>query len=234
MEKLIFYAPDILENSILPEDESNHCIRVLRKKAGDAILITDGKGRFFNSVISDAHPKHCTVDILEIITETKHRAGFVHIAFAPTKNLDRIEWFAEKATEIGIDRITPLLCNHSERKEMKLVRIEKILVSAMKQSQKAYLPRLDDMTAFSSFIQQQFNGQKFIAHCLPEEKALLKNLYKIGENVLILIGPEGDFSEKEVNDAINNGFKPISLGSSRLRTETAALVACNTIQILND
>lgn len=233
MEKLIFYAPEILKSAILPENESSHCIRVLRKKEGDSIFITDGNGRFFDAVITEPHPKHCTVNIVRTINEAKLWNNTLQIAFAPTKNLDRIEWFAEKATEIGVDRITPLLCKHSERKEMKLPRIEKILVSAMKQSQKAYLPALDAMTAFSTFVKQPFDGQKFIAHCYPTEKQLLKKVYQPDENVLLLIGPEGDFSEKEVEEALAYGFEPISLGNSRLRTETAALVACNTIQILN-
>ncbi len=233
MEKLIFYAPDILENNILPEDESSHCIRVLRKKEGDCIFITDGKGHFFDAVITEPHAKHCTVNILQTIDESKPWNNKIHIAFAPTKNMDRVEWFAEKATEIGIDHITPLLCRYSERKEIKLPRIEKILVSAIKQSQKAYLPVLDNMIGFSSFIKQPFDGRKFIAHCYPFEKQSLKSIYQPGEDVLILIGPEGDFSEKEVAEALEYGFEPISLGESRLRTETAALVACHTIHIIN-
>lgn len=233
MDKTIFYAPDIQHNNTLPQDESAHCVRVLRKKEGDAILVTDGKGHFFDAEIVEAHQKHCVVNILQTITEPKPWSNYLHIAFAPTKNLDRIEWFAEKATEIGIDHLTPLLCRYSERKEVKLPRIEKILVSAMKQSQKAVLPQLDEMTPFLTFIKKPFDGQKFIAHCYLQEKQLLKTIYNIKGNVLILIGPEGDFSEQEVQEAIKCGFEPISLGESRLRAETAALVACNTIQILN-
>lgn len=233
MEKVIFYAPDILSNPVLSEEESAHCVRVLRKKEGDEILITDGKGHFFDAEITLAHSKKCEVSIVETKDTAKQWNNFVHIAFAPTKNLDRIEWFAEKATEIGIDRITPLKCRYSERKEIKLPRIQKILVSAMKQSQKAYLPVLDEMIPFSDFVKQPFEGQKFIAHCYEGDKKLLKSLYTQDVDVLILIGPEGDFSEQEVEEALKNGFQPISLGDSRLRTETAALVACNTIQILN-
>jgi 16S rRNA (uracil1498-N3)-methyltransferase len=147
--------------------------------------------------------------------------------------MDRVEWFAEKATEIGIDHFSPILCQYSERKEIKLQRIEKILVSAMKQSQKAYLPRLDEMQSFSQFVKQEFDGQKFIAYCYPQEKPVLKEVYKKGMNALILIGPEGDFSEKEVEEAILSGFQPISLGESRLRTETAALAACHAVHVLN-
>lgn len=233
MDKTIFFTPDILSNPELPIEEAQHCIKVLRKKEGDEIFLTDGKGNFFDGKIIQAHPKHCIVDILQTIPYPKQWNFNLHIAFAPTKNIDRIEWFAEKATEIGIDCFSPILCDHSERKEIKAQRIEKILVSAMKQSQKAVLPQLDEMLPFSEFVKQDFDGQKYIAHCYPGEKPLLKDIYKKGENALILIGPEGDFSEKEVEEAILNGFQPISLGKSRLRTETAALVACHTIHVLN-
>ncbi|TFD94284.1 16S rRNA (uracil(1498)-N(3))-methyltransferase [Dysgonomonas capnocytophagoides] len=233
MDKTIFFAPDILSDQTLPQEESAHCIRVLRKKEGDTIYIADGKGHFFDAEIIEAHQKHCVVNIINTIDEPKPWSNNLHIAFAPTKNMDRVEWFAEKATEIGIDRFSPLLCRYSERKEIKLPRIEKILISAMKQSQKSFVPQLDEMTAFADFIRQPFDGQKFIAHCYPQEKKLLKDAYTHGGNVLILIGPEGDFSEKEVQLALDNGFEPISLGNSRLRTETAALVACNTIQVIN-
>ncbi|MFT4168330.1 MAG: 16S rRNA (uracil(1498)-N(3))-methyltransferase [Dysgonomonas sp.] len=233
MDKTIFFAPDILSDQTLPQEESAHCIRVLRKKEGDTIYIADGKGHFFDAEIIEAHQKHCVVNIINTIDEPKPWSNNLHIAFAPTKNMDRVEWFAEKATEIGIDRFSPLLCRYSERKEIKLPRIEKILISAMKQSQKSFVPQLDEMTAFADFIRQPFDGQKFIAHCYPQEKKLLKHAYTHGGNVLILIGPEGDFSEKEVQLALDNGFEPISLGNSRLRTETAALVACNTIQVIN-
>lgn len=233
MDKTIFFAPDILSDQTLPQEESAHCIRVLRKKEGDTIYIADGKGHFFDAEIIEAHQKHCIVNIINTIDEPKPWSNNLHIAFAPTKNMDRVEWFAEKATEIGIDRFSPLLCRYSERKEIKLPRIEKILISAMKQSQKSFVPQLDEMTALADFIRQPFDGQKFIAHCYPQEKKLLKDAYTHGGNVLILIGPEGDFSEKEVQLALDNGFEPISLGNSRLRTETAALVACNTIQVIN-
>ncbi|NDW10707.1 16S rRNA (uracil(1498)-N(3))-methyltransferase [Dysgonomonas sp. 520] len=233
MEKTIFFAPDITINNQLPEEEAKHCVKVLRKTVGDEILITNGQGDFFDAQIASVAGKHCIVEIINTIKAPNDWAYNLHIAFAPTKNNDRSEWFTEKATEIGINRLTPLLCRHSERKEIKNSRFEKILVSAMKQSQKATLPQLDDMIPFSKFIQQEFEGRKFIAHCHPQEKSLLKDLYKQGEDALILIGPEGDFSEKEVSEALKNGFEPISLGTSRLRTETAALVACQTIHILN-
>ncbi|MFV0417894.1 MAG: 16S rRNA (uracil(1498)-N(3))-methyltransferase [Dysgonomonas sp.] len=233
MEKTIFFAPDILSNPELPFEEGQHCIKVLRKKEGDEIFLTDGKGYFYDAAIIQANPKHCIVNIINTIQQPKGWSFNLQIAFAPTKNIDRIEWFAEKATEIGIDRFSPILCQHSERKEIKAQRVEKILISAMKQSQKALLPQRDDMVSFSEFIRQEFDGQKFIAHCYSQEKFLLKDVYQKGENALILIGPEGDFSEKEVEEALCNGFKPITLGESRLRTETAALVACHTMHLLN-
>lgn len=233
MEKTIFYTPDILTTLELPHEEARHCVRVLRKKEGDEILLTDGKGYFYDAQIVQANPKHCIVRLIDTINHPKSWDFNLQIAFAPTKNIDRIEWFAEKATEIGIDCLSPLLCQFSERKEIKNPRIEKILISAMKQSQKAVLPQLDDMQPFTSFIKQPFDGRKFIAHCYEGEKPQLKHIYQQGENAIILIGPEGDFSEKEVEEAINNGFEPISLGESRLRTETAALVACHTVHVLN-
>ena len=233
MDKTIFFAPDILSDNQLPPDEGQHCIKVLRKQEGDEILVTDGKGNFFDARIVQAHPKHCMVEIVETIAQPKPWNFDLHIAFAPTKNMDRNEWFAEKATEIGIDRLTPLLCRFSERKEIKNERIGKILVSAMKQSQKAYLPQLDEMQPFAQFVKQSVDGQKFIAHCHEGDKPLLGDVYHKGGKATILIGPEGDFSEEEVALAIENGYRPVSLGNSRLRTETAALVACHTIHVLN-
>lgn len=220
-------------NPELPEEEAGHCIRVLRLSEGDEILLTDGNGCFYKAAISRAHPKHCEVSILESWQQPALWNFRLHIAVAPTKNMDRMEWFAEKSTEIGIDAITCLNCRFSERREVKPARLEKILVSAMKQSQKATLPRLTGMTDFKAFVKQPFDGRKFIAHCEEEEKKLLKQIYRPGENALILIGPEGDFSPEEIELALQQGFEPISLGESRLRTETAALVACHTIHVLN-
>ena len=220
-------------NPELPEEEAGHCIRVLRLTEGDEILLTDGKGTFYKAAISRAHHKHCEVSILESWQQSALWNFHLHIAVAPTKNMDRMEWFAEKATEIGIDAITCLNCRFSERREIKPARLEKILVSAMKQSQKATLPQLEGMTDFKSFVSQPFDGRKFIAHCENGDKTLLKQTYRPGENVLVLIGPEGDFSPEEIELALKKGFEPISLGESRLRTETAALVACHTIHVLN-
>ena len=229
----IFYTPEIAVNLELPEEEAGHCIRVLRLTEGDEILLTDGKGSFFKAAISRAHPKHCEVNILEQWEQPALWNFNLHIAVAPTKNMDRMEWFAEKATEIGINAITCLNCRFSERKVIKTERIAKILVSAIKQSLKARLPRLNEMTDFNRFISQPFEGRKFIAHCYEGEKPLLKDVVRKGEDALVLIGPEGDFSEEEVKQAIENGFEPISLGRSRLRTETAALVACHILNLQN-
>ena len=230
---LLFFAPEIASNFQLPESESQHCIRVLRKQIGDEIDITDGKGHFFKAQITEAHPKHCKVEITKQIESFPFWKSRIEIALAPTKNMDRTEWFAEKATEIGIDKIHFLKTRYSERKEIKTDRIQKILVSAMKQSLKANLPELTGIVDFKKFITGNFEGQKFIAHCVSGEKTLLSQAYQKGENALILIGPEGDFSDDEIALALENGFQAISLGESRLRTETAALTACQTIHIVN-
>jgi 16S rRNA (uracil1498-N3)-methyltransferase len=217
----------------LPELESQHCIRVLRKQAGDVIDIADGKGTFYKALITDAHPKHCKINIIESGKEVLPWNSRIEIAIAPTKNPERMEWFVEKAVETGINKISLLKTRYSERKEMKTERLRKILIAAMKQSLRASLPELQETTGFEEFIRQMFDGQKFIAHCYPEKKLLLSHLYNRGENVLILIGPEGDFCSEEIYWAEKNGFQSVSLGESRLRTETAALIACQTIHILN-
>lgn len=229
----LFYTPEISTKLELPEDEARHCIRVLRLAEGAEIDLTDGKGNFYKAVIEQATPKHCLVSIKEKIQQTPLWPFQLHIAIAPTKNMDRLEWFAEKATEIGIDAITLLNCRYSERREVKKERLEKILVSAMKQSLKAQLPELTGMTDFSTFIRRPFKGRKFIAHCEKGEKPLLKQICHPEDHVLILIGPEGDFSTEEIAEAKAAGFEAISLGKSRLRTETAALVACQTIHVIN-
>ena len=221
----LFYTPDIAERNELPSEEAAHAVRVLRLQPGDVISLTDGKGYFYEAEISTANQKRCLVNI-------RSKAD-LHLAMAPTKNMDRIEWFAEKATEIGFDELSFLNCRFSERKVLKTERIEKILVSAMKQSLKARLPQLNEMTDFKKFVQQPFSGKKFIAHCHEGEKPLLQTQLTAGEDALVLIGPEGDFSEEEVKMAIEQGFQPISLGRSRLRTETAALVACHIMNLTN-
>jgi len=231
----IFYTPDISGKTYtLDETESKHCVRVLRLAKGDEITLVDGRGGFFTAEIADPNPKRCAVNVFKSEMNFGLRNFQVHIAIAPTKNIERIEWFLEKATEIGIDRVTPLLCHHSERKEIKNDRLEKVMISAMKQSLKAYLPQLDEMTRFSDFIRQPFSGQKFIAHCEEQHRELLKNLVKSEESYLILIGPEGDFSPEEIEMAFHAGYQPVSLGESRLRTETAGVVACHIFNLLND
>ena len=217
----------------MPETESQHCARVLRMKENDTLFITDGKGFFYRALLLQANPKSCIVSIEEEIPQPKDWNFDLHIAFAPTKNLDRMEWFVEKATEIGMDTFTPLKCRYSERKNINSARLEKIMVSAMKQSQKSRLPPFDEMMKFEEFIKQPFSGQKFIAHCYDSIKTPLTQACKKNTNTLILIGPEGDFSEEEVAKSIEHGFIPISLGESRLRTETAALVACHSVQVIN-
>lgn len=229
----VFYTPQIATSCELPEEEAGHCLRVLRLGIGDEITLTDGIGNFYKAEISAATGKRCQVKIIETIPQEKSWEGWLHIAMAPTKNMDRTEWFAEKATEIGFDQLTFLNCRYSERKVIKTERIEKILVSAIKQSLKANKPVLDEMTDFRTFVNRPFDGQKFIAHCHEGEKTLLKDALQPGENALVLIGPEGDFSEEEVAQAIACGYQPISLGKSRLRTETAALVATHTLQLIN-
>lgn len=229
----VFYTPDIDTCPELPEEEAGHCLRVLRLGVGDEVMLTDGKGFFYKAVISAATGKRCQVKVVEKIEQEKFWKGHLHLAMAPTKNMDRIEWFAEKATEIGFDELSFLNCRFSERKVIKTERIEKIVVSAMKQSLKARKPIVNEMTDFAKFMQRDFQGQKFIAHCYEGEKPLLKEVLKPGEDALVLIGPEGDFSPEEVQKAEALGFQPISLGESRLRTETAALVAVHMMNLFN-
>ena len=231
----LFYASNILENEIiLDETESKHAIRVLRLNAGDKVQVVDGAGGFYTAEITESHPKKCRLSILESHKEFGKRQFKLHIAIAPTKNNDRFEWFLEKATEIGIDEITPLLCEHSERKTIKPDRLEKILVSAMKQSVKAYLPKLNQLVTFNQFINLNEASQKFIAHCNDGEKPHLKNEIVKEINVIILIGPEGDFSTEEIKQAKIASFGEISLGPSRLRTETAGMVACHIVNLVNE
>ena len=229
----LFYAPDIVTTPELPEEESQHCVRVLRLKEGNEITITDGKGFLYQAVLTKADHKYCRIDIIEKRQQEPCWNFYVHIAVAPTKNMDRMEWFVEKATEIGVNEITCLRCRYSERREIKLHRLNKIAINAMKQSQKATLPRINEMINFHDFITHDFIGCKMIGHCHENQKQPVKDIYIPRKNALLLIGPEGDFSAEEVNSALSAGFSPVSLGESRLRTETAALVACHTIHILN-
>ncbi|MCD8287567.1 MAG: 16S rRNA (uracil(1498)-N(3))-methyltransferase [Porphyromonadaceae bacterium] len=234
MEKHIFYTPDIAVTKELPEEESHHCVKVLRLAEGDELLLTDGAGFFYRASITSAHPKHCVVEILETIPAAPSWPFNVHIAIAPTKNMDRMEWFVEKCTEIGVNAITLLRCRFSERKELKTDRLRKIMISAMKQSQKAVCPQLREMTDFIAFVKTPFAGEKYIAHCQAGDRRLLSEIYPAGHDAVVLIGPEGDFSPEEVQSALSEGFSPISLGESRLRTETAGVVACHTLHVLNE
>lgn len=220
-----------IANLTLNEIESKHCVRVLRKKNGDSINITNGEGKLIIVEITDAHQKHCSFKIISE-EETKKNAPNLHIAIAPTKNIDRFEFFLEKVTEIGISEITPLLCFHSERKNIKLERLEKIITSACKQSKNFHFPLLNDLTSLKD-LNLANNTQKLVAHCTDSEKSHLKN-YNFTKPTLILIGPEGDFSKEEIDWAIDNGFQPISLGESRLRTETAGIVACTIANLDNE
>ncbi|MDR1331925.1 MAG: 16S rRNA (uracil(1498)-N(3))-methyltransferase [Tannerella sp.] len=230
----LFYAPDVAVSPFLPEEESRHAIRVLRLDRGDEITVTDGKGFFYQCTIVEPHPGRCEVTVVARRQQEPLRRGRIHVAVAPTKSMERMEWFAEKATEIGIDAITCLRCRFSERREIKTARLEKILVSAMKQSGKALIPAMNEMTDFKTFASRPHGGMKFIAHCEADPQTqLLQRLYRAGEDAIILIGPEGDFSKDETALARQHGFISVSLGESRLRTETAALVACHTIHVMS-
>lgn len=232
----LFYTPDIDAASstyYLSEEESKHCIKVLRLQTGDKVQLIDGRGNFYDAAITDAHPKRTLLQIISVQEDFQKKNHYLHIAIAPTKNIERLEWFLEKATEIGIDEISLIICQRSERKEAKAERLNKIITSAIKQSIKAWHPVLNEPIAFNKLISAPFNGQKFIAHCEPGDKLSLKDELKPFGRYLILIGPEGDFTPKEIEDALNNGFKAITLGESRLRTETAALEACFEVNFLN-
>ena len=229
----VFYTPDIAVTCEMPEEEAAHCLRVLRLGVGDEVMLTDGKGCFYKAVISAASGKRCQVKVTETIEQEPLWNGHLHLAMAPTKNMDRIEWLAEKATEIGLDELSFLNCRYSERKVIKTERVEKIVVSAVKQSLKARKPVVNEMMDFARFVKQDFAGQKFIAHCNEGEKPLLKEILVPGEDALVLIGPEGDFSPEEVKLAESLGFRSISLGKSRLRTETAALVSVHIMNLFN-
>lgn len=227
----VFYTPDIANTQELPEEEAGHCLRVLRLGVGDEVMLTDGKGFFYQAVIAAATQKRCMVKLISKTEQEPFWNEHLHLALAPTKNMDRMEWLAEKATEIGFDELTFLNCRFSERKVIKTDRIEKIVVSAVKQSLKARKPVVNEMMDFRKFMEREFPGQKFIAHCYEGEKPLLKDVLQPDEDAVVLIGPEGDFSPEEVALATEKGFQAVSLGKSRLRTETAALVAVHLMNL---
>ena len=232
----LFYNSNIKSNDktfFFDKEESKHIVKVLRKKESDKIFITNGLGFLFESEIILASEKKCEVKITKETFQEPDKF-YTHIVVAPTKMNDRLEWFLEKATEIGIHEITPIICDHSERKVYKIDRAEKIIQAAMKQSLHYYIPKINEPISFSQFVKSNIGGQKFIAHCEETDKKSFKNEVKKDEKVTILIGPEGDFSTKEINLAIENEFIPVTLGNTRLRTETAALVACHTIALINE
>ena len=228
-----FYVPDAKNTNELPQEEATHALRVLRQKSGDEMFIMDGTGNFYHAEVSLATNKKCLYEIKETLPQHKTWKGHIHLAIAPTKNMDRIEWMTEKVTEIGFDELSFLNCAFSERKVLRTERIEKIVVSAVKQSRKPWKPIVNEMIPFKDFISMPREGRKFIAHCYQEieKHDLFDIINKEKENVTILVGPEGDFSIEEVRLAIENGYESISLGQSRLRTETAGLMAVTMSQL---
>lgn len=233
----LFYTPEIDFNTdifSLNKNESKHIVRVLRLDEGKQIFVTDGKGTLLKVEITNANQNACEVRVLERITNHEKRNYYVHLAVAPTKNNDRYEWFLEKATEIGIDEITPVIGNHSERKKIKLERFQKVILSAVKQSLKAYIPKINETIKVKDFLNRDFDGDKFIAHCVEDDRKSLKSELIPGRKYLVMIGPEGDFSKEEINLAIEKGFVPVTLGNFRLRTETAALAAVHSIAFVNE
>lgn len=232
----LFYSKELQEQHkefTFEREESRHIAKVLRKKEGDTLKITNGLGRLFTGVISFSNPNKCIVTIIESHVQPK-RNYRLHIAVAPTKMNDRYEWFLEKATEIGIDEITPILCERSERKIIKMERLQRILQSAMKQSLQCYLPKINPAITFADFIEKKNSDQVFIAHCEDSKKHSLKDILNPKSNYTIMIGPEGDFSLEEIKLAKDSGAITITLGDTRLRTETAAIVAVHSISFLNE
>ena len=232
---IVFYAPDLESTGLLPESDSAHCCRVLRMKEGDEIMVTDGKGHRFLCKIVEAHHKHTAVEIISREDVPNHWGVKITLAVAPTKLSDRMEWMLEKAVEIGIDRVVLLRCRHSERKAIKTERLEKVMISAMKQSLKGVLPEITEMTDFKDFISEcKGSGGLYMGYCdsAYPRREFVKEC-KSGESVTIMIGPEGDFSPEEVASAVEAGFLPVTFGESRLRTETAALYGVAAVHIIN-
>ena len=232
----LFYNPEINESSqffSFDREESKHIIKVLRKKDTDILHVTNGLGFLFTTEITLASDTKCTVKIIsfEKAAASKFR---LHLAVAPTKMNDRYEWFLEKATEIGIQEITPIICDHSERKVINNERFDKILLAAMKQANELYLPKLNPAITFKEFISLQNDDLKMIAHCEETDKKTLKSVLQSNQNITMLIGPEGDFSQKEIALALSNNYTAVSLGNTRLRTETAAIVACHSVVFVNE
>jgi 16S rRNA (uracil1498-N3)-methyltransferase len=233
-ETRYFYVPEAADSHELPPDEATHALRVLRLKEGDEMMLMDGAGTFYNAEVTVASSHHCCYAVREVLPQQPQWQGHVHLAIAPTKMAERIEWLVEKATEVGVDELSLLECQFSERRQMKVPRLEKILVSAMKQSRKAWKPQLNGMQSFKDFVSTHATGKRFIAHCYEEVPRvnLFQELRKDNPcDALVLIGPEGDFSIDEVRMAVDAGFISVDLGSSRLRTETAGLSAVMMMQL---
>ena len=234
-EERYFYVPDAATRQTLPDEEAVHAVRVLRLVPGDDMVLMDGQGTFFRAEVTEATQRRCAYAITETLPQQRQWPGRVHIAVAPTKMMERMEWLAEKATEIGIDELSLLDCHFSERRAVKLPRLQKIIIAAMKQSRKAWMPAVNDMQGLRRFLERHTTGRRFIAHCYEEiPRHDLFGCLRQGqpdEDALVMIGPEGDFSFDEVQEAIAAGFIPVSLGKSRLRTETAALAAVMMMQI---
>ena len=237
-EVRFFYAPEAASSHELPTDEAMHALRVLRLKAGDEMMLMDGKGHYYRAEVTLAHTHHCMYDIKEVLPQERQWKGRVHLAMAPTKMMERTEWMLEKAVEVGVDEVSFLNCQFSERRLVKMPRVEKIVIAASKQSHKAWMTQLDEVMPFQRFIREPWQGRKYIAHCYEEipRTYLFDELRKPSnsDDALVLIGPEGDFSIDEVKSAVAAGFKSVHLGKSRLRTETACLSAVMMMQLSKD
>lgn len=230
----VFFLSDAKLGMIsLPEEESKHCVKVLRMKEGDRFCVSNGKGSLFDAELLDANPKKAVASLYNEYAGYDNKDFVLEIAIAPTKSNDRTEWFLEKATEIGIDKVKLFASCHSERKVANVDRFRKVMIAALKQSIKSKLPLIEDVVSLETLVKQPFDGKKYIAYISENVTEQLCDIYKKGDNVLILIGPEGDFSPEEVRVAMDYGFIPVSLGHARLRTETAALVACHTVRLIN-
>ncbi len=231
----IFYTPNITNDFYtLSQEESKHCVKVLRLKIGEKVQLINGKGKLFVTEITDNNPKKCVVKVIETIEKESRKNYKIHIAVTPVKNINRFETFLEKVTEIGVDKIIPFVSSFSERKIIKSERLEKVIISAIKQSKSLFKPVFSDLKKFEDIIQINFTGEKYIAHCYNSNtKKHIKEVYKKGKDVLILIGPEGDFSKEEVQQAVSKGFKEVKLSDARLRTETAGIVAAGIIDFMN-
>jgi len=229
----IFYEPQIKQNLCLNEEESRHAVKVLRLSAGDLLYVVDGNGGFYTSKVKSTQSKKCELMIVEEKQEYEKKDFYIHLIIAPTKNMDRMEWMLEKCVEIGIDEISFIQTRYSERKEIKTQRLEKIAIGAMKQSLKAYLPKINEMISWKEFLKREYSdSQKMMAHLEEGDRKLIQHFAQPKGKYAILIGPEGDFSPEEIKQAIEKGFQPVTLGNSRLRTETAGLVACHTLNII--